>query len=58
MADYNPEIRRFLKVLRPYQHILTKQQMKTLKGQACSGDVQEALRGLNTILERRRCTFV
>lgn len=48
------KIRRFCKVVsQAYRDdLLTKQQAKTLIGQAKHGDLQSALRGLQTIMER------
>lgn len=44
----------FLKDLRLYNDRLTPQQIKTLKGQALSGDITGATKGLATLLERFR----
>lgn len=43
----------FLKRLKAYQGVLTKQQYAVLKGQALSGDLTGAAKGLQTILTRR-----
>lgn len=43
----------FLKILGRYRNTLTRQQLKTLRGQALAGDTQGAMRGLKTILARR-----
>ena len=40
------------KILKVYKHQLTKQQYKTLKGQAIAGDEEAALKGLKKILIR------
>ena len=42
-----------LKNNRPY---LTKQQYRTIKGQALSGDIDGAEKGLNSLLSRR-CVY-
>lgn len=39
--------------LRKYRFALTKDQTRMLKGQIRSGDVDGAVRGLNTILKRK-----
>ena len=44
----------FLRILRGYRHILTVQEFRTLRGQAVSGDIDGAMRGLGWILERKR----
>lgn len=41
-----------MKQLRQYKNILTKQQYKTLKGQAVAGDIVGANKGLIKILQR------
>lgn len=38
--------------LKTYRGILTKQEYRTLKGQACKGDTDAAEAGLKTIIER------
>ena len=43
----------FLDALRRHKRELTYQQYATLRGQALSGDVGGALKGLETILARR-----
>lgn len=40
------------KILKIHKHQLTKQQYKTLKGQAIAGDTLGAMKGLNKILRR------
>lgn len=47
----------FIKRLKPYRDVLSTQTMKTLSGQALSGDVEGARKGLLTVLRRRvdRC---
>ena len=42
------------KVLKKYKHQLTKQQYLTLKGQAKAGDEIAAIKGLNTLLSRKK----
>ncbi|WP_102348337.1 hypothetical protein [Bacillus sp. Marseille-P3661] len=47
----------YLMDLKRYKDVLPKQTMKTLKGQALSGDLEGAQKGLCTVLRRRagRC---
>ena len=40
--------------LRAYRHCLTRQQLKTLRGQILAGDPVGAMKGLQNILEKRR----
>ena len=42
----------FIKELKRYRHILSKQTILTLRGQALSGDLEGAKRGLKTILNK------
>lgn len=42
----------FLEQLRKYEKQLDRQQFKTLRGQALSGDVHGAEKGLRTLLNR------
>lgn len=44
----------FIKELRRYRHILPKQTISTLKGQALSGNVEGAIKGLNTALHKKQ----
>lgn len=55
MADMDTA--KFLMDLKRYKGVLAKQAMKTLKGQALSGDLGGAKKGLGTVLRRRagRC---
>lgn len=48
---------RFLNDLKQYRTVLPKQTIKTLRGQALSGDLEGARKGLGTVLRRRddRC---
>lgn len=48
---------KFLMDLKQYKGVLPKQTMKTLKGQALSGDLEGAQKGLGAVLRRRagRC---
>ena len=51
----NPkEIKTFCKVVSQASHdgLLSRQQAKTLIGQAKSGDLKAAMRGLRTLMER------
>ena len=40
--------------LKAYHRVLTRQQYQTIKGQNLSGDADGAMRGLKTILRRRK----
>jgi hypothetical protein len=42
----------FVIKLKDYSYLLTKQQLKTLRGQAIKGDVEAAKKGLVNILKR------
>jgi len=42
----------FIRHLKQYRNILPKNTIKTLKGQALSGDIEGAARGLERILKR------
>lgn len=48
------EINGFVKHLKKYQHQLSKQQLKTLRGQALSGDLAGAKRGLIKLLRKEK----
>lgn len=48
------EINGFVKYLKKYQHQLSKQQLKTLRGQALSGDLAGAKRGLIKLLRKEK----
>ena len=39
-----------LKEIRQYRHRLTRQQIRTIKGQVLSGDIAGAMRGLNKLV--------
>ena len=41
------------KLLKEYKHILTKQQMKTLKGQILSGDIEGFRKGLFKLAKKK-----
>jgi hypothetical protein len=43
-----------MKVLRANKAYLTRQQTTTLKGQALSGDIEAAYKGIATIIKRQR----
>ncbi|MEI6131985.1 MAG: hypothetical protein WCQ41_04085 [Bacillota bacterium] len=49
MTSYT-QTNKFIKVLKTYE--LSKQQFKTLKGQAAAGDIVGARKGLDKILKR------
>ena len=42
----------FLRQLRKHHHELTRQQVKTLRGQALHGDICGAYQGLHTLLKK------
>ena len=42
----------FIKELKKYRHTLPKQTISTIRGQALSGDLEGAKRGLKTILNK------
>lgn len=44
----------FVKNLKKYQNRLSKQQLKTLRGQALSGDLAGAKKGLTKLLRKER----
>ena len=47
-----------IKRIKSYRERLTKQQVRTLCGQARAGDTEAALKGLKTLLERGRVADV
>ena len=51
----NFKLNRFMKKLKNSRPYLTKLQYCTLKGQALSGDIDGAQKGLNSLL--RRCAY-
>ncbi len=44
----------FIRELRQYRHILPKQTISTLRGQALSGDLEGAIKGLKTALNKKQ----
>ncbi len=52
-ADKTLELRKFKQDLGQYKHVLTRQQLRTIKGLAKSGNIAGAYKGLKTILDRR-----
>ena len=46
-------INKALRIIRQNAGRLTRQQVRTLRGQALAGDAQGAMRGLETILKRK-----
>ena len=52
----NRETRHFLRVLKLFKNELTTQERQTLKGQALSGDLNGAQKGLTTLVVRGRET--
>lgn len=51
----NFRLNQFMKKLKNSRPNLTKQQYRTIKGQALSGDIDGAEKGLNSLL--RRCVY-
>lgn len=47
------EITAFIKVLGKHRNILSKKQISTIKGQALSGNLEAARKGLNRIINER-----
>ncbi len=47
------DIQKFLRLLRNHRRTLTRQQIKTIRGQALAGDVEGAAKGLSKILKGR-----
>ena len=45
---------KFIINLKRYRHLLTKQQIKTIRGQAISGNVEGAIKGLQTALNKKQ----
>ena len=45
---------KFIKELKQYRHILPKQTISTLRGQAISGNVEGARKGLETALNKKQ----
>lgn len=43
------DVQMAVKEIRKYKHLLTTQQMRTLKGQVLSGNIDGAMRGLNKL---------
>lgn len=48
---------KFIKKLKRFNNILTKQQLKTLRGQAIKGEVEAAEKGLDTLIKRNSATL-
>lgn len=51
----NFRLNRFMRKLKNSRQYLSKQQYRTIKGQALSGDIDGAQKGLNLLL--RRCAY-
>lgn len=49
----NFRLNRFMKKLKNSRQYLSNQQYRTIKGQALSGDIDGAQKGLNSLLNRR-----
>lgn len=47
------ELNEFIKTLKSNKENLTRQQYKTVQGQALSGDLEGARKGLSKLLKRR-----
>ena len=47
------ETKKFIKHLKKYRGNISKQQLKTIRGQALSGNLEGAKLGLKKVLERR-----
>ncbi|MEG0721871.1 MAG: hypothetical protein RR446_09015 [Lachnospiraceae bacterium] len=47
------ELTEFMKKLKANKQNLTTQQFRTIKGQALTGDIEGARKGMNKLLERR-----
>lgn len=47
------ELERFMKTLKANKENMTRQQFRTIKGQALAGDIKGAEKGLYKLLERR-----
>lgn len=47
------DIQKILRLLRNHRRTLTRQQIKTIRGQALAGDVEGAIKGLSKILKGR-----
>lgn len=47
------ELTKFMRTLKANQKNLTRQQYRTIKGQAFAGDIKGAEKGLYKLLERR-----
>lgn len=45
-------MREFIRKLKDHRHLLTRQEIKTLKGQAISGNIEGASKGLAKILKQ------
>lgn len=55
-TDMNFRLNQFMKKLKNSRPYLSKQQYRTIKGQALSGDIDGAEKGLNSLLNRR-CVY-
>lgn len=55
-TDMNFRLNRFMKKLKNSRPNLSKQQYRTIKGQALSRDIDGAEKGLNSLLNRR-CVY-
>lgn len=54
MSQQSVSEQRAIRELKAYWHRLTRQQIKTLKGQILAGNAEAAMKGLDTILGRQR----
>lgn len=48
------ELQEFIKLLGSYKHQITRQQLKTIKGQAIAGDLDGAKKGLEKITRGKK----
>ena len=48
----NSTLNEVMKMLKAHRNELTRQQLRTLKGQALAGDTDGAIKGLKKILQR------
>ena len=53
MKQMDRETRNFIRDLKKYRREISKQQLKTIRGQALSGNLEGAKLGLKKVLERR-----
>ena len=54
MRNNEATVQQALLLLKKHRHLLTRQQIQTIKGQALAGDPSGAMRGLRKLLEQKR----